>query len=77
MSAMLAIEAHGLDVPVLDGYRHPWCPTGKLAWTSKPAAKVALRQIQSLRGGGRHAVRAYHCDRCGAFHTTSSGRRMQ
>lgn len=42
---------------------------GKRGYASKRAAKQAVREIQTLVGGGS-AVRFYRCEKCGLWHWT-------
>lgn len=53
----------------LDG---EFCPTGKACFPNLPAAERSMGNIK--RGSNRRQsspVRAYRCDRCRWFHTTS------
>lgn len=57
-----------------DLFQHLPRPCAKVGYPTKQAAKVALRQVASVRrkqGSGRCEDHAYHCPRCGRFHLTS------
>jgi hypothetical protein len=52
------------------------CPSGKFVFATEAAAEHAATQLtrknlRQTREKDRTAVRAYECDRCGAWHCTS------